>query len=57
VYLNSTSNANFANLVPHGVTVLITTSPNFVGGASEFLIAQPITFSAIALGNEFFRLG
>ena len=36
--------ANFANLVPNGVTVLITTSPNFVGGAGEFLIAQPFTF-------------
>ena len=43
---------NFANLVPNGVTVLITTSPNFVGGAGEFLIAQPFTFSAIAIGGE-----
>jgi hypothetical protein len=32
---------------------LITTSPNFVPCASEFLIAQLFTFSAIALGNEF----
>jgi len=35
---------NFANLVPNGVTVLITTSSTFVGGAGEFLIAQPFTF-------------
>ena len=43
---------NFANLVPNGVTVLITTSPNLVGGTAEFPIAQPFTFSAIALGDE-----
>lgn len=43
---------NFANLVPNGVTVLITTSPNFVGGTAEFPIAQPFTFSAIAIGDE-----
>ena len=46
---------NFANLVPNGVTVLITTSLIFVGGAGEFLIAQPFTFSAIAIGG--IRLG
>jgi hypothetical protein len=43
---------NFANLVPNGVTVLITTSPNFVSGTAEFPIAQPFTFSAIAIGDE-----
>jgi len=47
---------NFANLVPNGVTVLITTSPNFVGGAGEFLIAQPFTFSAIAIGGNQTRI-
>ena len=45
-------NVNFANLVPNGVTVLITTSPNFVAGTSDFPVAQPFTFSAIALGSE-----
>jgi hypothetical protein len=43
---------NFAKLVPNGVTVLITTSPNFVAGTAAFPIAQPFTFSAIALGND-----
>lgn len=43
---------NFGKLVPNGVTVLITTSPNFVAGTAAFPIAQPFTFSAIALSNE-----
>jgi hypothetical protein len=43
---------NFANLVANGVTVLITTSPNFVAGTAEFPTAQPFTFSAIAIGKE-----
>lgn len=43
---------NFGNLVPNGVTVLITTSPNFIGGTAAFPIAQPFTFSAIAIGDK-----
>jgi len=43
---------NLGKLVPSGVTVLITTSNNFVAGTSAFPIAQPFTFSAIAIGNE-----
>ena len=43
-------NVNFASLVPNGVTVLITASPNFVAGTTAFPIAQPFTFSAIAIG-------
>jgi len=43
---------NFATLVPSGVTILITTSPNFVGGTTDFPVAQPFTFSAIAVGDE-----
>ena len=42
---------NFRDLVPNGVTTLITTSNNFVGGTAEFPIAQPFTFSAIAIGG------
>jgi hypothetical protein len=43
---------NLGKLVPNGVTVLITTSNNFVPGTSTFPVAQPFTFSAIAMGNE-----
>jgi hypothetical protein len=43
---------NFGKLVPNGVTILITTSPNFVAGTAAFPVAQPFTFSAIAIGNE-----
>lgn len=43
---------NFGKFVPNGVTILITTSPNFVAGTAAFPIAQPFTFSAIARGNE-----
>jgi|HubBroStandDraft_6_1064221.scaffolds.fasta_scaffold249924_1 hypothetical protein len=42
---------NFGSLVPNGVTVLITTSPTFMGGTTEFPVAQPFTLSAIAMGN------
>lgn len=42
---------SFGNLVPHGVTTLITTSNVFVPGPSEFPVAQPFAFSAIALGG------
>jgi hypothetical protein len=43
---------NFARLVPHGVTVLITTTNNFVQGTAAFPVAQPFTFSAIAMGPD-----
>lgn len=43
---------NLGKLVPNGVTILITTSSNFLGGTAEFPIAQPFTFSAIAMGSE-----
>jgi len=43
---------NFGKFVPNGVTILITTSPNFVAGTAAFHIAQPFTFSAVAMGPE-----
>src|SRR6266446_1441091 len=43
---------NFGKLVPNGVTILITTSNNFVAGSAAFPVVQPFTFSATALGNE-----
>src|SRR5690242_7806286 len=43
---------NFGKLVPNGVTIVITTSPNFVAGTAAFPIAQPFTFSAVAMGPE-----
>jgi len=42
---------NFRDFVPNGVTIFDTTSSNFVGGTAEFPIAQPFTFSAIAIGG------
>src|SRR5690242_208051 len=43
---------NFGKLVPNGVTIVITTSNNFVAGTAAFPVAQPFTFSAIAVGTE-----
>jgi hypothetical protein len=43
---------NFARLVPNGVTVLITTTNNFVAGTAAFPVAQPFTFSAIVMGAD-----
>jgi hypothetical protein len=41
---------NFRSLVPHGVTVLATTSNVIVVGPTE--LAQPFAFSAIAIGGR-----
>jgi len=42
---------NFRDFVPNGVTIFDTTTSDFVSGTAEFPIAQPFTFSAIAIGG------